>query len=306
MYYFYCEAFMKKCGYISIIGRPNVGKSTLLNNILKYKVSITSRKPQTTRHQITGIKTLGDTQFIYVDTPGIHIDEPKAINKFMNKAATAMVKEVDVILFVVELGKWTELEDNIVEKLKYSQVPIFLVVNKVDKKKSLEASMFIESIKEKLSFYDVIYVSAKQGHNVNELESRIEKLLPESEYFFYEDDQITDRSIKFMVAEIIREKIMRTIGNEVPYQITVEIDSYKVDQEKNIVDIYASILVERDSQKGIVIGAKGVKLKKIGTDSRIDIERLVGMKVNLKTHVKVKSGWSDDERALKSLGYDLI
>ncbi|MED7788575.1 GTPase Era [Francisella sp. 19X1-34] len=297
---------MKKCGYISIIGRPNVGKSTLLNNILKYKVSITSRKPQTTRHQITGVKTIGDTQFIYVDTPGIHTKEPKAINKFMNKAATTMVKDVDVILFVVEMGKWTELEDNIVEKLKYSEIPIFLVVNKVDKKKSLEASMFIESIKEKLSFYDVIYVSAKQGHNVNELESRIEKLLPESEYFFYEDDQVTDRSIKFLVSEIIREKIMRTIGNEVPYQIAVEIDSYKVDQEKNIVDIYASILVERDSQKGIVIGAKGAKLKKIGTDSRIDIERLVDMKVNLKTHVKVKSGWSDDDRALKSLGYDLM
>ncbi|WP_150467448.1 GTPase Era [Francisella sp. SYW-9] len=297
---------MKKCGYISIIGRPNVGKSTLLNNILKYKVSITSRKPQTTRHQITGVKTLGDTQFIYVDTPGIHTKEPKAINKFMNKAATTMVKDVDVILFVVEMGKWTELEDNIVEKLKYSEIPIFLVVNKVDKKKSLEASMFIESIKEKLSFYDVIYVSAKQGHNVNELESRIEKLLPESEYFFYEDDQVTDRSIKFLVSEIIREKIMRTIGNEVPYQIAVEIDSYKVDQEKSIVDIYASILVERDSQKGIVIGAKGIKLKKIGTDSRIDIERLVDMKVNLKTHVKVKSGWSDDDRALKSLGYDLM
>ncbi|APC91824.1 MULTISPECIES: GTPase Era [Francisella] len=297
---------MKKCGYISIIGRPNVGKSTLLNNILKYKVSITSRKPQTTRHQITGIKTVGDTQFIYVDTPGIHIKEPKAINKFMNKAATTMVKDIDVILFIVELGKWTELEDNIVEKLKYSQMPIFLVVNKVDKKKSLEATMFIESIKEKLSFYDVIYVSAKQGHNINELESRIEKLLPESEYFFYEEDQITDRSIKFMVAEIIREKIMRTIGSEVPYQITVEIASYKIDEEKNIVDIYASILVERESQKGIVIGAKGAKLKKIGIDSRIDIERLVSMQVNLKTHVKVKSGWSDDDRALKSLGYDLI
>lgn len=297
---------MKKCGYISIICRPNVGKSTLLNNILKYKVSITSRKPQTTRHQITGIKTVGDTQFIYVDTPGIHIKEPKAINKFMNKAATTMVKDIDVILFIVELGKWTELEDNIVEKLKYSQMPIFLVVNKVDKKKSLEATMFIESIKEKLSFYDVIYVSAKQGHNINELESRIEKLLPESEYFFYEEDQITDRSIKFMVAEIIREKIMRTIGSEVPYQITVEIASYKIDEEKNIVDIYASILVERESQKGIVIGAKGAKLKKIGIDSRIDIERLVSMQVNLKTHVKVKSGWSDDDRALKSLGYDLI
>ncbi|MFV9973053.1 MAG: GTPase Era [Francisella endosymbiont of Hyalomma asiaticum] len=297
---------MKKCGYISIIGRPNVGKSTLLNNILKYKVSITSRKPQTTRHQITGIKTVGDTQFIYVDTPGIHIKEPKAINKFMNKAATTMVKDVDVILFVVEMGKWTELEDNIVEKLKYSQILIFLVVNKVDKKKSLEAAMFIEFVKEKLSFYDVIYVSAKQGHNINELESRIEKLLPESEYFFYEEDQITDRSMKFMVAEIIREKIMRTIGSEVPYQITVEIDRYEVDEEKNIVDIYTSIIVERESQKGIVIGAKGTNLKKIGTDSRMDIERLVGMQVNLKTHVKVKSGWSDDDRALKSLGYDLI
>ena len=297
---------MKKCGYISIIGRPNVGKSTLLNNILKYKVSITSRKPQTTRHKITGIKTVGDTQFIYVDTPGIHIKEPKAINKFMNKAATTMVKDVDVILFVVEMGKWTELEDNIVEKLKYSQIPIFLVVNKVDKKKSLEAAIFTESVKEKLSFYDLIYISAKQGHNINELESRIEKLLPESEYFFYEEDQITDRSIKFMVAEIIREKIMRTIGSEVPYQITVEIYSYKVDEEKNIVDIYTSILVERESQKGIVIGAKGTRLKKIGTDSRLDIERLVGMQVNLKTHVKVKSGWSDDDRALKSLGYDLI
>ena len=297
---------MKKCGYISIIGRPNVGKSTLLNNILKYKVSITSRKPQTTRHQITGVKTFGDVQFIYVDTPGIHTKEPKAINKFMNKAATTMIRDVDVILFVVEMDKWTELEDNIVSKIGNSEIPIFLVVNKVDKKKSMEAAVFIDSIKEKLNFYDVIYVSAKQGHNVNELESRIEKLLPESENFFYEEDQVTDRSMKFMVAEIIREKIMRTIGSEVPYQIAVEIDSYKIDTEKKIVDIYASILVERDSQKGIIIGAKGSKLKKIGMDSRVDIERMVEMKVNLKTFVKVKSGWSDDERALKSLGYDLM
>ena len=297
---------MKKCGYISIIGRPNVGKSTLLNNILTYKVSITSRKPQTTRHQITGVKTLGDTQFIYVDTPGIHTKEPKAINKFMNKAATTMIRDVDVILFVVEMDKWTELEDNIVNKIGNSDIPVILVVNKVDKKKSLEASVFINSIKEKLNFYDVIYVSAKQGHNVNALESRIEKLLPESENFFFEEDQITDRSMKFMVAEIIREKIMRTIGSEVPYQIAVEIDSYKVDEEKKILDIYASILVERDSQKGIVIGAKGSKLKKIGVDSRADIERMVEMKVNLKTFVKVKSGWSDDERALRSLGYDLM
>ncbi len=297
---------MKKCGYISIIGRPNVGKSTLLNNILKYKVSITSRKPQTTRHQITGVKTVGEVQFIYVDTPGIHTKEPKAINKFMNKAATTMIRDVDVILFVVEMDKWTELEDNIVNKLQGTDIPVILVVNKVDKQRSLEAAVFINSIKEKLNFYDVIYVSAKQGHNVNELESRIEKLLPESENFFYEEDQVTDRSMKFMVAEIIREKIMRTIGSEVPYQIAVEIDSYKIDTEKNIVDIYASILVERDSQKGIIIGAKGSKLKKIGMDSRVDIERMVEMRVNLKTFVKVKSGWSDDERALKSLGYDLM
>ena len=297
---------MKNCGYISIIGRPNVGKSTLLNNILKYKVSITSRKPQTTRHQITGVKTVGDVQFIYVDTPGIHTKEPKAINKFMNKAATTMIRDVDVILFVIEMDKWTELEDNIVTKIGNSEIPMFLVVNKVDKKKFMEAAVFIDSIKEKYNFYDIIYVSAKQGHNVNELESRIEKLLPESKNFFYEEDQVTDRSMKFMVSEIIREKIMRTIGSEVPYQIAVEIDSYKVDKEKSIVDIYASLLVERDSQKGIIIGAKGSKLKKIGMDSRIDIERMVEMKVNLKTFVKVKSGWSDDERALKSLGYDLM
>lgn len=297
---------MKKCGYISIIGRPNVGKSTLLNNILKYKVSITSRKPQTTRHQITGVKTVGDTQFIYVDTPGIHNKEPKAINKFMNKAATTMIKDVEVILFVVEMGKWTDLEDNIVAKIKNSEIPIFLVVNKVDKKKSLDASVFIDSIKDKFTFYDVIYVSAKQGHNINELETRIEKLLPESEFFFYENDQVTDRSVKFLVSEIIREKIMRSIGSEVPYQIAVEIDSYKIDEQKNIADIYASILVERDSQKGIVIGAKGSKLKKIGVDARKDIEHLIGMQANLKIWVKVRSGWSDDERALKSLGYDLV
>ncbi len=297
---------MKKCGYISIIGRPNVGKSTFLNNILKYKVSITSRKPQTTRHQITGVKTLGATQFIYVDTPGIHTKEPKAINKFMNKAATTMIRDVDVILFVVEMDKWTELEDNIVCKLKGTDIPVILVVNKVDKQKSMEAAVFINSIKEKLNFYDVIYVSSKQGHNVNELESRIEKLLPESENFFFEENQVTDRSMQFMVAEIIREKIMRTIGSEVPYQIAVEIDSYKVDVEKNIVDIYASILVERDSQKGIIIGSKGSKIKKIGMDSRVDIERMVEMRINLQTYVKVKCGWSDDERALKSLGYDLM
>ncbi|WP_119343363.1 GTPase Era [Facilibium subflavum] len=297
---------MKKCGYIAIVGRPNVGKSTLLNHILHYKVSITSRKPQTTRHQITGIKTEDQTQFIYVDTPGLHQDEPRAINRFMNKEASSVLMDVDVVLFVVEDGKWTTGEDWILEKIKKVNVPVILVINKVDQlyhKHTTKA--FADEVSAKYNFADVFLISAKQGHHIKALEDRIAGVLPQSEHFFFDQDQITDRTERFMIAEIIREKLMRTLGQEVPYQLTVEIEHCKYNEQKDLFDVHAAILVERQGQKAMVIGAKGQKLKKIGTDARIDIQKMLGKKVFLQLWVKVKEGWSDDDRALRSLGYDL-
>ncbi|WHN65679.1 GTPase Era [Cysteiniphilum sp. QT6929] len=296
---------MKKCGFVAIIGRPNVGKSTLLNHILKYKISITSRKPQTTRHQITGIKTIENTQFIYVDTPGLHQDEPRAINRMMNKQASSVINDVDVILFVVEVGKWTTAEEWILQKIESVKVPVILVINKVDQLNNRhEAVEFTDEIKQKYPFAASFLVSAKQGHLINDLESKIESYLPESEHFFYAEDQVTDRTERFMMAEIIREKLMRTLGQEVPYQLTVEINKSKFDEARQIMEVYATILVERAGQKAMVIGAKGQKLKKIGSEARQDMEFMLGRKVFLQLWVKVKEGWSDDDRALKSLGYD--
>lgn len=296
---------MKKCGFVAIIGRPNVGKSTLLNHILKYKISITSRKPQTTRHQITGIKTIKNTQFIYVDTPGLHQDEPRAINRMMNKQASSVINDVDVILFVVEVGKWTTAEEWILQKIESVKVPVILVINKVDQLNNRhEAVEFTDEIKHKYPFAASFLVSAKQGHLINELEEKIESYLPGSEHFFYAEDQVTDRTERFMMAEIIREKLMRTLGQEVPYQLTVEINKSKFDEARQIMEVYATILVERAGQKAMVIGAKGQKLKKIGSEARQDMEFMLGKKVFLQLWVKVKEGWSDDDRALKSLGYD--
>ncbi len=296
---------MKKCGYIAIIGRPNVGKSTLLNHILRYKVSITSRKPQTTRHQITGIKTENNIQYIYVDTPGLHQDEPKAINRFMNKEAGSVIQDVDVILFVVEVGKWTSTDAWVLEKIAQAKVPVILVVNKVDQlKKRHDALVFEKEILEKYHFAASFLISAKQGHYIDKLESKIAEYLPQSDYFFFGTDQVTDRTERFIIAEIIREKLMRTMGQEVPYQLTVEIDKCKFDEGKNLMEIHATILVERKGQKAMIIGSKGSKLKKIGTDARKDMESMLDRKVFLQLWVKVKENWSDDERALRSLGYD--
>ncbi|MBK2124916.1 GTPase Era [Fangia hongkongensis] len=296
---------MKKCGYIAIIGRPNVGKSTLLNHILRYKVSITSRKPQTTRHQITGIKTENNIQYIYVDTPGLHQDEPKAINRFMNKEAGSVIQDVDVILFVVEVGKWTSTDAWVLEKIAQAKVPVILVVNKVDQlKKRHDALVFEKEILEKYHFAASFLISAKQGHYIDKLESKIAEYLPQSDYFFFGTDQVTDRTERFIIAEIIREKLMRTMGQEVPYQLTVEIDKCKFDEGKNLMEIHATILVERKGQKAMIIGSKGSKLKKIGTDARQDMESMLDRKVFLQLWVKVKENWSDDERALRSLGYD--
>ncbi|MDF2444775.1 MAG: GTPase Era [Moraxellaceae bacterium] len=290
-----------RCGYVAIVGRPNVGKSTLLNHILGQKLSITSRKPQTTRHRILGIVTRDNTQTIYVDTPGIHGEERKAINRYMNRAATAALRDVDLVLFVVDGLKWSPDDDLVMEKVRASGLPAMLVINKVDAVEDKEALLpRIEELIRLHGFVEVVPVSALKGHNLDRLQELVAARLPVSPPFFPED-QITDRSSRFLAAEIVREKIMRQLGEEVPYELTVEIEEFK--EEGRLKRIGALILVERDGQKAIVIGDGGQRLKQIGTEARQDMERLFGGKVMLSLWVKVKSGWSDDERALKSLGY---
>lgn len=291
-----------RCGYVAIVGRPNVGKSTLLNHILGQKLSITSRKPQTTRHRILGIVTRENTQTVYVDTPGIHGEERKAINRYMNRAATSALKDVDLVLFVVDGLKWSPDDDLVMSKIKAAGLPTLLVINKVDEVTDKEALLpRITELAQLHGFIEVVPVSALKGHNIDRLQELVAERLPLSPPFFPED-QITDRSSKFLAAEIVREKIMRQLGDEVPYELTVEIEEFK--QEGKLKRISALILVERDGQKAIVIGDGGQRLKRIGMEARVDMEKLFGGKVMLSLWVKVKGGWSDDERALKSLGYD--
>ncbi len=292
---------VQRCGYTAIIGRPNVGKSTLLNHILGIKLSITSRKPQTTRHQILGVKTTENTQTIYVDTPGIHQRRGSAINKYMNRAATSVLNDVDVILFVVQAKKWTEEDQAVVEKLKLVDCPVILVVNKMDileNKKQLLP--LINELSAKYEFTEIIPVSALNGINVELLEQKIAPLLPENEPV-YPPDQLTDRSMRFLAAEIIREKLIRELGQELPYTSTVDIDKYS--EDKDLVRIHATIYVESTGQKAIIIGKKGARLKSIGTAARQDISKMVDSKVYLNLWVKVREGWSNDERALRGLGY---
>ncbi|MEE8056291.1 MAG: GTPase Era [Pseudomonadales bacterium] len=294
----------QRCGYVAIVGRPNVGKSTLLNHLLGQKISITSRKPQTTRHRVLGIKTEGNIQTIFVDTPGLHqsADSDKAINRYMNRAASSTITDVDVVIFVVERGLWTDADGWVLEQVKRADCPVILVINKVDQMKDKSQLLpFLQSCGEKMDFTDIIPLSALNGTNLEKLENCINPRLPEEMHFFPED-QITDRSQRFMAAEMVREKIMRQLGAEVPYAMTVEIEDFK-DSGKSL-HIHALILVEREGQKRIVIGSKGSRLRLIGQEARIDMEKMFGRKVMLKLWVKVKSGWSDDERALRSLGYN--
>jgi GTP-binding protein Era len=292
----------KRCGYVAIVGRPNVGKSTLLNHILGQKISITSRKPQTTRHQVLGIKTEDQHQIIFVDTPGLHKDAAKAINRYMNRAASSAIKDVDLVVFVVDRTAWTEEDAMVLEQIQRAGLPTMLVVNKVDLlADKAELLPHLQVLAGKGDFAAILPVSALHKHNVAELETEILKLLPESKHFFPED-QITDRSQRFLAAEIVREKIMRQLGDELPYAITVEIEEFA--QEGAVLHISAVIFVERKGQKKILIGDKGSRLRSIGTDARRDMELLFDSKVMLRLWVKVKSGWSDDERALRSLGYD--
>lgn len=290
-----------KCGYVAVVGRPNVGKSTLINHILGQKLNITSRKPQTTRHTLLGIKTDENCQTIYVDTPGIHKSQKKALNRMMNRSAESVISDVDVIVFVVDKFKWTDEDQFVVEKLQKATCPVILVINKVDQLEDKEKLLpYIQEIANKMTFADIVPLSALLGQAVDTLEKVIKSKLPE-EMYFYDQDQLTDKSERFLAAELIREKIMRQLGDEVPYSSAVEIEEFK--EQDHIIHISALILVERDSQKSIVIGNKGERLKLIGSEARKDIEILFDKKVMLKLWVKVKSGWSDDDRALRSLGF---
>jgi len=295
------EQVEQRCGYVAIVGRPNVGKSTLLNHLLGLKLSITSRKPQTTRHNVLGIKTVDDCQLIFVDTPGIHSDQDKAINRYMNKAAQTAIRDVDVIVFVVDRLSWTEADTAVAEKLSASSSPVIVAINKVDRLDDTgELLPHIESLQQVMPAAEIIPVSALQKKNLGLLEEQITKHVPDSGFLFPED-QITDRSERFLAAELVREKITRQLGAELPYQITVEIEAFEM--KGRIRHINALILVEREGQKKIIIGEKGQRLKSIGQAARIDMERLFDSKVMLPLWVKVRSGWSDDDRALRSLGY---
>lgn len=289
------------CGYIAIVGRPNVGKSTLLNYLVEQKISITSRKPQTTRHNITGVKTVDQVQMIFVDTPGMHIKEAKAINRYMNRTALSATQGVDVVIFVVDQTQWTPEDELVLSKLSAQPEKVIIAVNKVDQIEDKSLLMpHLAMLSEKLKEADIIPLSALKGHNLVQLEAEVVKRLPAGAFLFPED-QITDKSSRFMAAELVREKIIRQLGAELPYQVTVEIEQFK--EEQGCLHIGALILVEREGQKRIIIGDKGSKIKSIGQAARLDMEVMFDSKVMLKLWVKVRSGWSDDDRALQSLGY---
>ncbi len=292
-----------RCGIVAIIGRPNVGKSTLMNHLLGVKISITSRKPQTTRDRILGIHQVGDAQIIFVDTPGIHKADDKAINRHMNRTAVTALQDVDAVIVMIDRAAWLPEDELVLRELRKINKPVLLVINKIDKlgdKKSLLP--FIASAEtQQYPFKEVVPLSALNGHNLNSLETVLAELMPKGQAMFAED-QITDRSMRFLSAELIREKLMRQLGDELPYAIAVQIESYE-QHENGVAHIDALILVENDGQKAIVIGSGGQRLKQVGQQARMDIERLAGQKVMLNLWVKVRKGWSDDERALQSLGY---
>lgn len=290
-----------RSGFVAIVGRPNVGKSTLMNHILGQKISITSHKPQTTRHRILGIKTEEAHQTVYVDTPGLHLHGKKAMNRYMNRAVAASLENVDLVLFVVEAGRWTEEDDNVLKRLSGVRAPQILVVNKIDKVKSKEELLpELQKLSAKGDFADVIPLSALKEQNVDELERVVLKYLPMMPPMF-PPEQITNRSERFLAAELVREKLMRSLGQELPYALTVEIEEFR--ESDGLLHIGALIWVERQSQKRIVIGKGGAQLKEVGRQARMDMERLFGEKVFLQLWVKVKEGWSDNERILSSFGY---
>ena len=289
-------------GFIAVVGRPNVGKSTLINELIGQKLSITSHKPQTTRHRIHAIDTKTNYQMVFVDTPGIHIGNKKEINSYMNKTASSILSEADMILWLVEALRWTKEDQRVVEHLTKIKVPTILCVNKIDNLNNKDEILpYLKNLGEKFQANEVFPLSAFKKNHTNDLRKLILKHLPQQEALF-DSDCITDRSQRFIVAEFIREKLMRNLSNELPYDLTVEIEEFDLDGQ--MYRISARIFVEKPSQKTIVIGNKGKMLKKIGEESRVSIEGFLERKVFLELWVKVRQGWSNDKRILVSLGYD--
>ena len=290
-----------RAGYLAIIGCPNVGKSTLMNRLIGAKLSITSRKAQTTRHRIHGILTTDDCQYVFVDTPGFQTQHRTALNRAMNRTVNAALADVDVILFVIEGTRWRVEDQAVLDKLPADR-PVILVINKVDRLADKNALLpFLASAAERHAFADMVPVSAENGDNLDTLLKVAGRHLPEAEPIF-SPDELTDRSERFLAAELLREKLFRNLGEELPYGIAVEIEKYE--EVDGVRRIHAAVIVDRDAHKAIVIGKGGERLKRVASDARKDMEALFGGKVWLETWVKVKSGWADDERALKSLGYE--
>ena len=291
-----------KSGYVSIVGKTNAGKSTLLNNILGQKIAITSRKPQTTRHRFLGIKTEGNHQIIFVDTPGFHSGQKRALNRYMNKIATNAMRGVDIVLYVVDNLNWSEEDLERVQSIS-QETSIILVINKTDKLNDKNLLLpFIEERNKDSIFSHIIPISALKSIGVEELVGLVNDKLPTGSHL-YPEDQVTDISEKFLASEVIREKCINKLGDELPYRISVSIERFS--ELKKIIHIDSVIYVEKQSQKGMLIGQSGSRLKSIGTASRIELEELLDSKIMLKTWVKVKSGWSDNESVLPSMGYDL-
>lgn len=291
----------KKFGFVAIVGRPNVGKSTLLNHVLGFKLSITSRKPQTTRHRILGIWTEDEIQIAFVDTPGMHTAQPKVMNRVMNRTAEQSLAGVDAVMMLTEGKIWNELDELVFQKIRRSSCPSYWVINKVDKLDNKnELLPHIQTVITDHVFDEVFPISALKNLNLEPLLDRLKEQMPTGA-FMYEEDQITDRSERFLAAEIVREQIMRQLGDEVPYETTVEIESFE--RNDDLVGIRALISVERVGQKAILVGEGGNRLKQIGSEARKRLEDLLVARVALKLWVKVRASWSNDERALKSLGY---
>tara|TARA_B100000953_G_scaffold45328_1_gene34642 strand:- start:3120 stop:4004 length:885 start_codon:yes stop_codon:yes gene_type:complete len=289
-------------GFIAVVGRPNVGKSTLINELIGQKLSITSHRPQTTRHRIHAIDTSDNYQMVFVDTPGIHIGNKKAINAYMNRAASSTISDVDIIIWLIETGKWTREDNRVLEHINKTDIPVIICINKIDKLKSTDKVLpFIQLVGEKYQPNEIFPLSAFSKNHTKSLRKLILKYLPQRDAIF-EPDYVTDRSEKFIVSEFIREKLMRHLEDELPYDLTVEIDKYQLDG--NMQRIAATIYVDKLSQKTIVIGHKGEMLKLIGTEARKSVEGFLERKVFLQLWVKVSSGWSDNKKALASMGYD--